>query len=143
MKIKRLYASIASVLMMGIIFILFIIFVKSSVDFDALSEMTFDDYELNQELSDIDDGIYFGRHEIFPLSIQVHVYIIDHEISDIVMHGHSLFFDEDAFDITNEIIDLQSFNLEFNQEHDSSEKILVLAIINAIEEELIVESIST
>jgi uncharacterized protein with FMN-binding domain len=141
MKIKRIYVSVISVVIMLGIFLLFIVLVKSSVDFDELDNKTFDTYQLSEELSSIDDGIYFGEYEIFPLSINVHLYIENHELIDVMMHGHSLFFDEEAFEIVDQILINQSLDVNYSEDNVSSEKILILAIINGLEEQFYVESI--
>lgn len=140
MKNKRIFLSLLSVIIMMMIFGSFIIFVKSSVNFDELNRMTFDEYSLNEDLSLMPDGTYEGSYEIFPMSVNIYIDVKDHKIDNILIHRHSLFFNDDAIVIVNQIILSQSINLEFNEEQQSSEKILVLAIINGIEEKVLLES---
>ncbi|QWB95472.1 hypothetical protein KHQ89_05835 [Mycoplasmatota bacterium] len=140
MKNKNIYLSIISVLIITSIFGLFIVFVKSSVNFDELNQSTFESYDLNEDLLNMTDGTFRGSYEIFPMSVVVDVYIENHKIEDIYIDRQSLFFNKDAENIIPMIISMQSVNVTFNEEQESSEKILVLAIIEALEQKKLIET---
>jgi uncharacterized protein with FMN-binding domain len=136
-KSKIILATISVVAMLSI-FGLFIVFVDSSVDFDALDNITFE----SLDLSDTEDGTYLGEYEIFPLSVEIYLVIENHDIKAVEINNNSLFFERDALMIIDEIIINQSFDVEIHEAHEYSEKILILAIINAIDEGILIEELS-
>jgi len=126
-KVNRI--SIISTIALLFIFLFFIVLVNSSVDFDELNDLTFE----MPDLTNVDDGTYYGTYEMYPMSVDIHLVINDHQITDVIMISHSLFFEEEALNIKNQIINTESFQVDFDENHLYSEKILILAIINAIE----------
>ena len=129
MKSKVIRISIISTIALLFIFLFFIVLVNSSVDFDELNDLTFE----MPDLTNVDDGTYYGTYEMYPMSVDIHLVINDHQITDVIMISHSLFFEEEALNIKNQIINTESFQVDFDENHLYSEKILILAIINAIE----------
>lgn len=135
MKKSVNFAIIATMAML-IILMTFIVFVKLSVQLDELDHLVIE----TPDLSEVSDGTYVGSHETFPISVNVNVTIIDHQFDDIIVTGQSLFFNQQAALIIPTILDLQDLNVELSEEHEYSEKILLLAIINAIDTLVLFES---
>ena len=130
---KHVYTSLATVIGLLTVFILFIIFVHLSVNFDELKETTFEQYHIENTLSTLDDNTYIGTYEVFPLSIDVEVVVTNHQIVDIVITEQSLFFSSEAIHIIEDVKNHQSIiDISFNDSYEASEKLLVLAIIDAL-----------
>lgn len=65
------------------IFDLFIVFIKSSVNFDELNQSTSGSYDLNDDLLNMIDGTNRGSYHIFLMSVVINVYIENYQINDI------------------------------------------------------------
>ena len=127
---KSMFIAIIATLSMLIILMIFIWFVEISVNFDAL-----DDIDIQTpSLLDIPDGVYQGSYEVFPLSVHVEVMISNETIEEIVVVNHSVFYDIQANDIINVILQNQTLDVSINPDNKYSEQILLLAIVDAIEQ---------
>ena len=131
---KHIFISLATVLLMLSIFIFFIVFVHVSVNMDELKTKTFDTYNMEEILSLKDDGTYVGTYDAFPLSVEVEVFIKNHQIDDVMIKNKSLFFNDEAKNIIDSIKENLSIDLTFSEKNEASEKALILAIIDALEE---------
>lgn len=132
---KSTYFAIIATLSMLIILMIFIGFVRLSVQFDSLEQIPIH----TPDLSQVENDTYEGHYELFPLSVKVHVVVVDHRFAEIIVVEHSLFFDEQAEEVIDMMIANQSLDVDINEDYKYSEMILQLAIIHAIEELQIVE----
>ncbi len=121
--------AIIATLSMLIIFMLFIVFVNLSVKLDALDEIDI----IMPDLTQVPDGTYVGSYEVFPLSVSVEVTVTSQVITMILITESSLFFDQQAEDIISFILQSQTLDIAFSEDYEQSEKILLLAITNALE----------
>ncbi len=135
---KSVFFSIIATLSMLIVLMLFIAFIEISVQLDALDDIDI----ISPDLAIVSDGTYIGHYEIFPLSVEVEVTLIDHHYTEIVIVGHSIFFDQNASLMITHILSIQDLDIELTDEREDSEKILLLAIMDAIENQDSVDMIT-
>lgn len=128
MKKSTIFALIAT-LSMFIMLMFFIAFVRLSVIFDDLEEIVV----TTPDLQAVNDGTYLGHYEVFPLSVDIHVTVSNHQFETVLIEHHSLFFDMSAVTMMDDIVLNQQLPNAFTDDNAYSEKILLLAIIDAID----------
>ncbi len=126
---KSVYFAIIATLFMLIVLMAFIGFVKLSVQFDDLDEIII----VTPDLTFVDDGLYEGTYELFPLSVTVVVTITNHAFEDIEIIHHSLFFNDNVDVMIEQIVNKQSLEVDISEDEAYSERILLLAIMNSFE----------
>lgn len=132
---KSVFLAIIATLSMLIVLMMFIWFVRISVNFDSLEEQSIE----TPDLSGFPDGTYRGFYEVFPLSVTVDIVIMDEDIKSIEIFNHSLFFDMQVEEVFDGIILNQHLDLEISEDYKYSELIFLLAIMDAIAIDHIIE----
>ncbi|MGI6701766.1 MAG: FMN-binding protein [Christensenellales bacterium] len=94
----------------------------------ALNEMTLEDIDL----SEIPDGEYQGDYSVFPVSVKVKVTVTSHEITAIEIVEHDNGRGGAAEEITQDIIEAQSLDVDSITGATYSSRVILKAVENAL-----------
>lgn len=83
------------------------------------------------ELSFVEDGEYQGRYSAFPVSVIVEVSVVDHRITKIDIIEHANGQGKDAENLIDEVIRLQSLDVDVIGGATYSSQVIKLAIADA------------
>lgn len=114
-----------------IIFVLIVGYIKVQSDLKELTALEMQ----NVDLSQIEDGYYEGSYNVFPIAVEVNVYVKNHEIIDIKILKHTNGQGGSAEKITEHIMRLQSLDVDAISGATYSSKIIIKAVENALEKE--------
>lgn len=84
------------------------------------------------DLTTVADGTYLGSYKAFPVSVEVEVTILNHEITEIVILKHDSGQGEPAEVIILDVIEMQSLNVDLITGATYSSKVILLAIQDAL-----------
>lgn len=84
------------------------------------------------DLTTLDDGTYLGSYKAFPVSVEVEVTVLNHEITEIVILKHDSGQGEPAEVIILDVIEMQSLNVDLVSGATYSSKVILLAIHDAL-----------
>lgn len=96
---------------------------------EALGNATIEEIDL----SNINDGTYGGEYDQFPIYVFVEVEVIDHEIVNVLIVKHDNGQGTEAEVIVDDVIELQSINIDSIAGATYSSKAILLAISDALE----------
>lgn len=119
------------VIIILIIFVLIVGYIKVQSDLKELTALEIQDVDLSQ----IEDGYYEGSYNVFPIAVEVNVYVKNHEIIDIKILKHTNGQGGSAEKITEHIMKLQSLDVDAISGATYSSKIIINAVENALEKE--------
>lgn len=119
------------VIIVLIIFVLIVGYIKVQSDLKELTALEIQDVDLSQ----IEDGYYEGSYNVFPIAVEVNVYVKNHEIIDIKILKHTNGQGGSAEKITEHIMKLQSLDVDAISGATYSSKIIIKAVENALEKE--------
>jgi uncharacterized protein with FMN-binding domain len=119
------------VIIILIIFVLIVGYIKVQSDLKELTALEIQDVDLSQ----IEDGYYEGSYNVFPIAVEVNVYVKNHEIIDIKILKHTNGQGGSAEKITEHIMKLQSLDVDAISGATYSSKIIIKAVENALEKE--------
>ncbi|SHE86084.1 FMN-binding protein [Alkalibacter saccharofermentans] len=74
----------------------------------GLTELEIEQVDLTQ----VNDGIYFGSHDAFPISVEVEVEVSNHKIDKIEILKHDNGQGKDAESIVEDIVNSQSLDVD-------------------------------
>ena len=122
------------IIIIGLSFLLLIILVGlisyNVIDHNLKSLLTDDIEEI--ELSRVDNGEYIGTYEIFPISVEVSVKVIDHKINQIAILKHDNGQGKAAESIIDSVIKENSIHVDVVSGASYSSQVILHAISNAI-----------
>ena len=101
---------------------------KSQATFEHMMSIEIEDLDL----SDIDDGIYKGEYSAFPITVIVDVTIFNHAITQIDIIKHDNGKGQAAEAIVDDVILMQSLDIDLISDATYSSKVILLAIDNAL-----------
>lgn len=84
-------------------------------------------------LTQIEDGKYIGRYEVFPVAVEVEVAILDHKISKIKIIEHENGQGGSAEVIIDKVIEKQSLEVDVIAGATYSSKVILKAIEDALD----------
>jgi len=84
------------------------------------------------DLTTLDDGTYLGSYKAFPVSVEVEVTVLNHEITEILIVKHDSGQGEPAEVIILDVIEMQSLNVDLVTGATYSSKVILLAIQDAL-----------
>jgi uncharacterized protein with FMN-binding domain len=84
-------------------------------------------------LTQIEDGKYIGRYEVFPVAVEVEVAILDHKISKIKIIEHENGQGGPAEVIIDKVIEKQSLEVDVIAGATYSSKVILKAIEDALD----------
>lgn len=84
------------------------------------------------DLSKIEDGIYTGSYQVFPVSAKVAVTVENHQITAIDLIEHKNGQGAAAESIPESVLEKQSLNVDIVSGATYSSKVILLAIENAL-----------
>ena len=84
-------------------------------------------------LTQIEDGKYIGRYEVFPVAVEVEVAILDHKISKIKIIEHENGQGGPAEVIIDNVIEKQSLEVDVIAGATYSSKVILKAIEDALD----------
>ncbi len=87
----------------------------------------------DRDLSCIDDGVYAGSYEVFPVAVEVKVAVEDHMITDVELVKHQNGQGADAEILTEQIVEKQSLQLDAISGATYSSKVILKAVENALD----------
>lgn len=105
----------------------FIIQIKDNLDY--LAKMPIQDVDL----STVEDGLYTGEYEVFPVSVIVQVEVEEHQIVYITILKHDNKEGEQAETIINDVLNEQSLDVDTVAGATYSSKVILLAIKDALD----------
>ena len=97
-------------------------------DLKKLSTLEIQDVDLSQ----IEDGYYEGSYSVFPVAVEVNVYVKNHEIIDINILKHTNGQGGPAEKITEHIMKSQSLDVDAISGATYSSKVIIKAVENAL-----------
>lgn len=83
------------------------------------------------DFSTVEDGVYQGKYSAFPVSVTVDVSVIDHRVTSIKIIEHNNGQGGDAEAIVDEVIRLQSLDVDVISGATYSSQVIKLAIADA------------
>lgn len=83
-------------------------------------------------ITEIDDGIYHGKYEVFPVSVELNVEVKDHQIIKIDIIKHDNGQGKPAETIINTVIEYNSIDVDVVSGASYSSKTILHAISNAL-----------
>lgn len=83
-------------------------------------------------MNKIDDGIYNGKYGTFPVSVELNVEVIDHQITNIEIIKHDNGQGKPAESIINSIIEHNSIDVDVISGASYSSKTILHAVSNAL-----------
>lgn len=126
-KKKKMYLIIfCTIVLLTALTSYFIIQTQDNLNY--LVSMPIEDIEL--EL--IEDGVYTGEYEVFPVSVILEIKVLDHEIIQVNILKHSNGKGEPAEVIINDVISNQSIEVDSIAGATFSSKVILLAIKDAL-----------
>lgn len=84
------------------------------------------------KLDSIDDGTYVGEYSLLPVMVKVEIIIKNHKIENIEILEHQKGIGKKAENITEEIINNQSLNVDVISGATVSSKVILKAVDNAL-----------
>ncbi len=86
-------------------------------------------------LSDIADGSYMGKYEIFPVLVEVRVIVREHRITEIELVEHNNYRGGPAEVIPSKVIEAQNLDVDVISGATASSKVILKAIEAALSPE--------
>ncbi|HBL83393.1 MAG: hypothetical protein A2Y17_04470 [Clostridiales bacterium GWF2_38_85] len=86
----------------------------------------------NVDLSEVADGEYNGKYELFPVTVEVNVTIKDHKITKIDILKHDNGKGQPAEAITDAVVSANSLEVDTISGATMSSKVILKAIENAL-----------
>ena len=133
-KLKKKYKIliIVSVIVVSLLIGGVITVVTLQNNLDKLNEMN-----INIDLSQVEDGTYYGSYSAFPVSAEVKVVVQNHIITEIEIleHNHGQGYDGES--IVEDVIEEQSLEVDAISGATFSSKVILLAIENALRQNFI------
>lgn len=83
-------------------------------------------------ITEIDDGIYQGKYEVFPVSVELNVEVKDHQIIEIDILKHDNGQGKPAESIINSVIEQNSIDVDVISGASYSSRTILQAISNAL-----------
>lgn len=83
-------------------------------------------------ITEIDDGIYQGKYEVFPVSVELNVEVKDHQIIEIDILKHDNGQGKPAELIINSVIEQNSIDVDVISGASYSSRTILQAISNAL-----------
>ena len=83
-------------------------------------------------ITEIDDGIYQGKYEVFPVSVELNVEVKDHQIIEIDIIKHDNGQGKPAESIINSVIEQNSIDVDVISGASYSSRTILQAISNAL-----------
>lgn len=83
-------------------------------------------------ITEIDDGIYRGKYEVFPVSVELNVEVKDHQIIEIDILKHDNGQGKPAESIINSVIEQNSIDVDVISGASYSSRTILQAISNAL-----------
>lgn len=132
MRMKRTLKgiSILAVLLLGVIIVFSILLNNMNQNLDQLQSYTYEDFNL----TGIDDGVYHGTFERFPIVVEVDVTIVNETVTSIVIVRHQNGQGAPAESIVAPVIEAQSLDVAVVAGATYSSYAILLAIQDAIED---------
>lgn len=129
-KLKKKHYILRSILIIIVLIILVMIgvLVKSQLDMKKLAAIEIQDVNLSL----IQDGYYEGSYKAFPISVEVNVYVKNHEIKDIKILKHTNGQGSSAEKITELILKSQSLEVDAISGATYSSKVIIKAVEDAL-----------
>lgn len=84
------------------------------------------------DLSNMADGIYVGSHKVFPVDVEVMVFVKDHKISNIELIRHRNGKGSPAEAITGKVVESQTLQMDAIAGATYSSKVILKAIEKAL-----------
>lgn len=84
------------------------------------------------DLSKVEDGVYKGSYEMFPVAVEVKVTVMDHKISDIELVKHQNGQGSGAEVLPDMIVEKQTLQLDAVSGATFSSKVILKAVENAL-----------
>ena len=122
------------VLRIGLIIVVILIgigFITYKVIEDNLKNLMTQEIE-SINLNTIDDGIYQGKYEVFPVSVELNIEVKNHQITDIKIIEHENGQGKPAETIINSVIEQNSVDVDVVSGASYSSKTILHAISNAL-----------
>lgn len=122
------------VLRIGLIIVVILIgigFITYKVIEDNLKNLMTQEIE-SINLNTIDYGIYQGKYEVFPVSVELNVEVKNHQITDIKIIKHENGQGKPAETIINSVIEQNSVDVDVVSGASYSSKTILHAISNAL-----------
>lgn len=83
-------------------------------------------------ITEIDDGIYRGKYEVFPVRVELNVEVKDHQIIEIDILKHDNGQGKPAESIINSVIEQNSIDVDVISGASYSSRTILQAISNAL-----------
>lgn len=106
-------------------------FIISKIESNLKGLLNVEIKEIN--LTQIEDGKYIGRYEVFPVAVEVEVAILDHKISKIKIIEHENGQGGSAEVIIDKVIEKQSLEVDVIAGATYSSKVILKAIEDALD----------
>ena len=122
------------VLRIGLIIVVILIgigFITYKVIEDNLKNLLTQEIE-SININTIDDGIYQGKYEVFPVSVELNVEVKNHQITDIEIIKHDNGQRKPAETIISTIIEHNSIDVDVVSGASYSSKTILHAVSNAL-----------
>lgn len=129
-KLKKKHYVLKSILIIVVLIVLVMIgiLIKSQSDLKKLATIEIQDVNLSL----IQDGYYEGSYKALPISVEVNVYVKNHEIKDIKILKHINGQGSSAEKITELIIKSQSLEVDAITGATYSSKVIIKAVEDAL-----------
>ena len=101
---------------------------KANAGLEQLSGMTLE----NPDIFTIQDGVYEGSYEVFPVKVVAQVTVKDHRITAIELLEHRQGKGKDAEQLLGRIVDSQSVTLDVISGATYSSKVILKAVERAL-----------
>ncbi len=132
LKLRKSRFSLLRSVLIVIVLIIFVMigaFIKAQSNLKKLASIEISDVNL----SEIEDGYYEGSYNVFPISVDVSVFVKNHELKDIRIIKHDNGQGSSAEKITELILKSQSLNVDIISGATYSSKVIIKAVENALE----------
>lgn len=112
----------------GMIIVGSVMFKNINNNLEELSQTTIPEIDLSQ----MEDGVYFGSYSVFPVEVEVKVTISNHMMESIVILKHVNGQGSAAENILVDVIDDQTLQVDAVSGATYSSKVILLAIYDAL-----------
>lgn len=126
-RLKRIFKVITLIVLVMFVFIAgFTVITQNKLN--KLVEMPIS----NVALETIDDGIYEGNYNVFPVTVKLNVTVKGHEITEILILEHINGQGGKAEAIADQVIEKQSLQVDIVSGATYSSKVILKALENAL-----------
>ncbi len=127
-KKKTIYLIVFSAVVLITAFVVYM-FIEANDDLEMLKTINITDVDL----SNIDDGDYYGEYKATLVSVKLEVTVSNHQITNIRLIEHDNLKGKPAEAIIDDVINEQSLNVDSIAGATYSSRVILLAIEDALE----------